>query len=454
MIHRHIFRAYDIRGVFEKDITPETAIQVGKGFGTYIGGEGNKLVVGRDVRLSGQVLEESLTHGLVSTGCEVLEVGVVPTPVLSFSVVKYDGDGGMMITASHNPPEWNGFKLFKRGGVTCAQGTGMEEVKEITLSGKFKTSQKGKAEKYDRALADYADFVEDKLDVGKPLKVAMDAGNGTCGLIAPELFGRFDCEVVPINLEPDGRFPAHLPEPKEETLTDLMARIPDEGADFGVGYDGDGDRAVFVDDRGRMIPGDVTLTVFSDYYLEKNKNAKIIFDVSCSSSVEEAIKARGGIPIVSRVGRAFIVDRMKSEGAVFGGEKSSHFYFSEIYGFDDGVFSSLKMAEILSKRGERFSEILDAIPRYPSTPTLNFDCPDEKKFRVVEALKHEFKKSGHETVDIDGVKVILPDGSFLIRPSNTMPQVKITAEAKTEKKLREIVEFAQKRLTEKIKETV
>lgn len=450
MIHRHIFRAYDIRGVFEKDITPETAVQIGKGFGTYIGGEGKKIVVGRDVRLSGQILEEALTRGLGSTGCEVLEVGVVPTPVLSFSVVRYDGDGGVMITASHNPPEWNGFKLFKRGGVTCAQGTGMEEVKEITLSGKFKTSQKGKVEKYDKALADYADFVEDKLDIGKPLKVAMDAGNGTCGLIAPELFRRFDCEVVPINLEPDGRFPAHLPEPKEETLTDLMTRTPDEGADFGVGYDGDGDRAVFVDDRGRMVPGDVALTVFSDYYLEKNKNAKIIFDVSCSSSVEEAIKARGGIPIVSRVGRAFIVDRMKSEGAVFGGEKSSHFYFSEIYGFDDGVFSSLKMAEILSKRSERFSEILDAIPRYPSTPTLNFDCPDEKKFRVVEALKREFKKSGHETVDIDGVKVILPDGSFLIRPSNTMPQVKITAEAKTEKKLREIVEFAQKRLMEKI----
>ena len=450
MIHRHIFRAYDIRGVFEKDITPETAVQIGRGFGTYIGGEGKKLVVGRDVRLSGQVLEEALTSGLVSTGCEVLEVGVVPTPVLSFSVVRYDGDGGVMITASHNPPEWNGFKLFKRGGVTCAQGTGMEDVKKIVFSGKFETSQKGKAEKYDGALVDYSDFVEARVEIGKPLKVAMDAGNGTCGLIAPELFRRFDCEVVPINLEPDGRFPAHLPEPKEETLTDLMRRIPDEGADFGVGYDGDGDRAVFVDDRGRMVPGDVTLTVFSDYYLEKNKNAKIIFDVSCSSSVEEAIKARGGIPIVSRVGRAFIVDRMKSEGAVFGGEKSSHFYFSEIYGFDDGVFSSLKMAEILSMRRERLSEIVNAIPRYPSTPTLNFDCPDEKKFRVVETLKREFKKSGHETVDIDGVKVILPDGWFLIRPSNTMPQVKITAEAKTEKKLREVVEFAQKRLMEKI----
>jgi len=454
VIPRHIFRAYDIRGIFEKEITPETAVQIGKGFGTYIGGEGKKLVIGRDVRLSGQVLEKALTRGMISTGCEVLDVGVVPTPVLSFSVVRYDGDGGVAITASHNPPEWNGFKLFKRGGVTCAQGTGMENVEKIIFAGKFKTSKNGKAENYKWALADYADFVEGKVDIGKTLKVTMDAGNGTCGLIAPELFRRFDCEVVSINMEPDGRFPAHLPEPKEETLTDLMRMVPDEGAAFGVGYDGDGDRAVFVDDRGRMVPGDVTLTVFSDYYLEKNKNAKIIFDVSCSSSVEEAIKMRGGIPIVSRVGRAFIVDKMKSEGAIFGGEESSHFYFSEIYGFDDGVFSSLKMAEILSKRGDKLSEIVDAIPRYPSTPTLNFDCPDEKKFRVVEALKRDFKKSGHETVDIDGVKVILPDGWFLIRPSNTMPQVRITAEAKTTKKLEEIVDFAKKRLTEKIGEVV
>ncbi len=454
MIHRHIFRAYDIRGVFEKDITPEAALRIGRGFGTYIGGEGKKLVVGRDVRLSGQVLEEELTRGLASTGCAVLNVGVIPTPILSFSVIRYGGDGGVMITASHNPPEWNGFKLFKRGGGTCAQGTGMEEVKETVFSGKFKTSRRGSVEKYDGALADYAAFVEDKIKIRKPLKVALDASNGTCGLVAPELFRRFGCELIPINLEPDGRFPAHLPEPKEETLTDLMRRVADEVADFGVGYDGDGDRAVFVDDKGRMVPGDLTLTVFSDYYLEKNENVKIIFDVSCSSSVEEAIKAGGGIPIVSRVGRAFIVDMMKSEGAIFGGEKSSHFYFSEIHGFDDGVFASLKMAEILSTRDKRFSEIVDAIPRYPSTPTINFDCPDEKKFRVVEALKREFKKSGYETVDIDGVKVFMPDGWLLIRPSNTMPQVKITAEAKTKKRLREIVDFAQKRLTEKIRETV
>jgi len=454
MIHRHIFRAYDIRGVFEKDITPETALRIGKGFGTYIGGQGKKLVVGRDIRLSGQVLEETLTRGLASAGCAVLEVGVVPTPILSFSVVRYDGDGGVMITASHNPPEWNGFKLFKREAVACAQGSGMEEVKEIVFSGKFKTSRKGSVKKYGRALADYADFAEDRIEIGKPLKIALDAGNGTCGLIAPELFRRFGCEVIPINLEPDGRFPAHLPEPKEETLTDLMRSVTDEGADFGVGYDGDGDRAVFVDDMGRIVPGDVTLTVFSDYYLEKKENAKIVFDISCSSSVEEAIKARGGIPIVSRVGRAFIVDIMKGEGAVFGGEKSSHFYFSEIYGLDDGVFASLKMAEILSKRGERLSEIVDAKPRYPSTPEMNLNCPDEKKFAVVEALKLEFKESGYETVDIDGVKVFMSDGWLLIRPSNTMPQVKITAEAKTEKRLREIVESAQKRLREKIGEKV
>ena len=453
MIPQHIFRAYDIRGIFNKDLTPEIALQIGRGFGTYIGGEGRKLVVGRDVRLSGPALKKALIDGLISTGCEVLDVGIVPTPVLSFSVVRYDGDGGVMVTASHNPPEWNGFKLYKRGGVTCAQGTGMEDVKEVTLSGKFKRGG-GRVRRYDGAIADYLNFVEERIDIERPMKVAMDIGNGVCGLTAPKLFRRLGCEVVSINERPDGSFPAHIPEPNEETLVGLRDLVREEEASFGVGYDGDGDRAVFVDEKGRIVPGDITLVVFSDYYLRRNRNAKVVFDVSCSSIVEEAIRSHGGTPLVSRVGRAFIVDKMKEEGAIFGGEKSSHFYFSEMYGFDDGVFSSLKMAEILSKTDKRLSEIIDAIPKYYSTPTLKFECPDERKFRVIEDLKREFRGSGHEIIDIDGVKVLLPDGWFLIRPSNTMPQVKITAEARTEERLKEIVELAQRRLMEAIRRTV
>ncbi len=453
MIPQHIFRAYDIRGIFNKDLTPEIALQIGRGFGTYIGGGGRKLVVGRDVRLSGPALKKALIDGLISTGCEVLDVGIVPTPVLSFSVVRYDGDGGVMVTASHNPPEWNGFKLYKRGGVTCAQGTGMEDVKEVTLSGKFKRGG-GRVRRYDGAIADYLNFVEERIDIERPMKVAMDIGNGVCGLTAPKLFRRLGCEVVSINERPDGSFPAHIPEPNEETLVGLRDLVREEEASFGVGYDGDGDRAVFVDEKGRIVPGDITLVVFSDYYLRRNRNAKVVFDVSCSSIVEEAIRSHGGTPLVSRVGRAFIVDKMKEEGAIFGGEKSSHFYFSEMYGFDDGVFSSLKMAEILSKTDKRLSEIIDAIPKYYSTPTLKFECPDERKFRVIEDLKREFRGSGHEIIDIDGVKVLLPDGWFLIRPSNTMPQVKITAEARTEERLKEIVELAQRRLMEAIRRTV
>jgi len=188
LIPSDIFRAYDIRGIFNKDITPETALQIGKGFGTYLGGRGKNVVVGRDVRLSGEVLGDALIRGLTSTGCNVLDVGVVPTPVLSFSVVRYGKDGGVMVSASHNPPEWNGFKLYKKGGGNCAQGTGMEEVKEIIFSQKFSISSKWKVEKYGEVFADYTKFLEDKVDIRRPLMVAMDPANGTCGLIAPELF--------------------------------------------------------------------------------------------------------------------------------------------------------------------------------------------------------------------------------------------------------------------------
>jgi len=450
LIPSDIFRAYDIRGIFNKDITPETALQIGKGFGTYLGGRGKNVVVGRDVRLSGEVLGDALIRGLTSTGCNVLDVGVVPTPVLSFSVVRYGKDGGVMVSASHNPPEWNGFKLYKKGGGNCAQGTGMEEVKEIIFSQKFSISSKWKVDKYGKVFADYTKFLEDKVEIRRPLRVAMDPANGACGLIAPELFNKYGCEVVSINLKPDGRFPAHLPEPTEETLKDLMKLVPDEKADFGVGYDGDGDRSVFVDNKGRIVPPDTTLIIFAYYYLEKHKNAKIVFDITCSSSVEEAIAAKGGVPVLSRVGRTFLVQKMAAEKAAFGGESSGHFYFAETYGFDDGIFSSLKMAEILSKNDKQLSAIVDAIKRYPSIPLIDFDCPDKEKFKVVEKLEKEFRAEGYETIDIDGVKVILSDGWFLIRPSNTMPQIKMTAEAKSEARLKKIVQFATERLEKEL----
>jgi len=447
-----IFRAYDIRGVYGKDLTEEVAMHIGQAFGTYLGGEGKEIIVGRDVRLSGHTLESALVKGVLSTGCHVQDIGIAPTPVLYFTIVHQKRDGGVMVTASHNPPEWNGFKLCRERGLLVAQGMGMEEIREIAVTKRFRSATPGKLERYDRALEDYTNFVLSKIEIKRKLRVAMDLGNGSCTLIVPRLFRNLDLEVIALNTEPNGNFPAHLPEPTEETLDELRKIVVKERADFGVGYDGDGDRALFIDDKGRIVPGDTALIILARPYLERRMGAKVVYEISCSSSVEEIIRAHGGVPVVSRVGHAYIMDKMIQEDAILGGEVSSHLYFAEVYGFDDAVYGSLKMAELLSKTDGKLSEIVDSIPRYPSTPVRNYDCPDEKKFKVVENLTKEIKQMGYEINTIDGVKAIERNGWFLIRASNTLPQIKMVAEAKSETELRRLTNFAERMILQKIQE--
>jgi phosphomannomutase len=328
---------------------------------------------------------------------------------------------------------------------------GMEELREIAVDRRFKLDPGGKLENYPGAFADYSNFILGKVKVERKLKVAIDASNGACAGTVPKLFEDAGLEVIAINNEPDGNFPAHPPEPNEETLKELKKVVVKEKADFGVGYDGDGDRALFIDNKGRIISGDIALIIFAKYYLEKRKGAKILYELSCSSSVDETIRAHGGIPIMSRVGHAYIMDEMIKENAVLGGEVSSHLYFADVYGFDDALYAGLKMAEILSKTSERLSEMVDSIPKYPSMPVKVYECPDEKKFKVVEKLTEEFRQMGHKIITIDGVKVIEPDGWFLIRASNTLPQIKMTAEAKTKEKLKQLTKFAERKILEKIK---
>lgn len=452
-IPEHIFRAYDIRGVYGEEITEKAAMWIGRAFGTYIGGTGKRLVVGRDVRLSGQRLEAALIKGLLSTGCHVQDIEVVPTPVLYFAIVHYVKDGGVMVTASHNPGDWNGFKLCRERGLLCGQGMGMEEVKEMVVTKRFRSGPQGKLEKHVEAMIDYMNFVLGKVEIERKLKVAVDPGNGACSLAAPRLFKEAGLEVVAINAEPDGTFPAHQPEPTEETLRELGEVVVREEADFGVGYDGDGDRALLIDDGGRVIPGDIALIVLARYYLDRHKGAGILYEVSCSSAVEEVIEACGGKPVVSRVGHAYIMDKMIRENIILAGEVSSHLYFADVYGFDDALYAGLKIAEILSKTDKKLSEIVDSIPHYPTIPVKTYECPDDKKFKVVERLAKELKEMGCKIVTIDGVKVIEPDGWFLIRPSNTLPQIKMKAEAKTEEKLRRLTAFAERKILEKIQES-
>jgi len=444
-----IFRAYDIRGVFGEDLTDEAAIRLGAAFATFLG-EKKEVLVARDVRLSGETLRKALVSGLISS-CNVTDIGVIPTPLIYFAINRLQKDAGIIVTASHNPPEWNGFKLFQRKG--CIYGNDMERIKKIAKKIDLRKlgRKRGKLTKYKGIIQEYMDFVQNKIKVERELRVVTDTANGTCGLLVPSLFKRLGCKVLALNENPDGTFPAHLPEPKEETLAELKEEVVKNEADFGVGYDGDGDRAVFVDDEGNLIPGDLVLLVFAEDALQKSKGGKIVYELSCSMAVEEYVKRHGGIPIVERVGHTFIMDKMVTENALLGGEKSSHFYFSECKGVDDAIFASLRMAEILSKSGEKLSKMVDSLPRYPSIHEKNFECPDDVKFSVIEKLGSKFRDYGLKFLDIDGVKLIDKDGWVLLRPSNTEPIIRVSAEAKTEEKLRELYEFAEKELKQVMK---
>lgn len=445
----YIFRAYDIRGIFGEDLTNEIATKIGIAFGVFMG-KNKRIVIGRDVRLSGEALKNSLVSGLVFN-CDVTDIGVVPTPLLYFAIHRLKKDAGIMITASHNPPEWNGFKLYKWKG--CIYSNDLERIKQMSKKVNLGTFNKrrGKLNEYEGIIPEYNEFILDKISIERKLKVVVDTTNGVCGLLVPPLFKQLKCKIFTLNQNPDGRFPTHLPEPKEETLFELKEEVVRRRADFGVGYDGDGDRAVFVDDKGNIIPGDLALLIFIRDALQQSKGEKVVYELSCSLAVDDFIKQHGGIPIVEKVGHTFIMDRMIKENASFGGEKSGHFYFSECYGMDDAIFASLRMAEILSKSNKKVSEIIDSLPKYPSIYEKNFDCPDKLKFAVIEKLRSRFKDYGLKFLSIDGVKLLDEDGWVLLRASNTQPMIRVSAEARTEEKLEDLYRFAEKELIQVLK---
>ncbi|MEM3397956.1 MAG: phosphomannomutase/phosphoglucomutase [Nitrososphaerota archaeon] len=443
----HIFRAYDIRGVYGKDITDEIAKVIALSYATMLGNSG-EILLSRDVRLSGENLMKSVSIGLMEGGCDVVKVGIVPTPVSYFGVIWWRLHGGVQITASHNPPEWNGMKLVTSNGDTISEGAGMEELRKIVLERKWTTSDKQGTEVSRNLIPEYLEFILSKIKVEKKMRIAVDYSNGATTMVFPNIARLLDVEVIGLNDEPNGLFPGHLPEPTEETLKDLQELVRKNDVDFGVGFDGDGDRAVFIDDRGRILPGDIVLSV---YVKHLEKRGKVVYDLNSSSALRQIIIESGCEPVESRVGRAYILREVRRLGAVIGGEKSNHLYFSELWGFDDAVYATLKMLEILSKTGKKLSEIVENIPVYPSTPIMVFDCPDEIKKIVVDRIAERLSSEGLEISRLDGVKAYFKDGWILIRPSNTMPQIKMSAEAVTEKRLKEIVEYGKKLIVETVK---
>jgi len=442
----NIFRAYDIRGIFGINMNKKLVENLGKALGNFFG-EGKTIAVGRDARLTGEIIEEAFIKGIVSTGCNVLKLGIVPTQVTYFSVPFLNLDGGVMITASHNPPDWNGFKLLKEKGKFIF-GDELTQIKEQTLKGKFKKApKKGNISEYNKILEDYFNYATKKIKLRKSLKVVLDTGNGVAGKIARKIFEKVGCDVTVINEELDGNFTSRPSEPDEFSLEELARKVVEEKADFGAGFDGDGDRIMFVDDTGRVISsGSLIIMLFSDYLLKKNKGEKIVYDICASSAIEPFIRERGGIPIVTKVGHVFIKDTMAKENAIFGGESSNHFYFREMFNFDDGIFAGLKMAELLSNSENKFSKMIDSLPKFFYKSEWNFDVPDRIKFKIIEKMKKDFQKKGMKISDLDGVKVFFDDGWIVWRPSNTAPQIKAYVEAKSKEKFNELLKFTEETL--------
>jgi phosphomannomutase/phosphoglucomutase len=433
-----IFRAYDIRGIYGKDLTDSVAESIGKAFGSTFKG---KVVVGRDMRLSGDKISESLISGLRSAGADVVDIGVVPTPLVYFAANYLKHKNGVMVTASHNPAEYNGFKFIR--DYSTLQGEQILELRDLIEKKGFKRGH-GDLQKLD-VVPDYISLVKRKISLGRKIKVVVDSGNGMGGLIAPKLLRELGCEVIELYSELDGRFPNHHPDPTvDENLKDLIATVITEGADFGVGFDGDGDRAGFVDNKGRIIRGDQALILFAREILKKQKGAKIIYEVKCSKALEEEILKNKGIPIMYRTGHSYIKQKIKEEHAALAGEMSGHFYFADnYYGYDDAIYAAARMAELLSKTDEKISSLIDGILKYYSTPEIRVDCADNKKFRVVDEVTKQLKKKGLKVITIDGARVEFKDGWGLVRASNTQPALILRFEAKTQQRLKEIQEFVE-----------
>jgi phosphomannomutase / phosphoglucomutase len=429
-----IYRAYDIRGVYGGELTDETAFDIGRAFGSTVEGT---VAVGRDVRLSGPALTKALIRGLASTGLRVVDVGVVPTPLLYFAIHNLGLDGGIMVTGSHNPPEYNGFKMC-RGGTMTLYGPEIQELQKIIERGVFREGS-GSVEGRD-VTGDYIDFVRQRISVGRRLKIVLDAANGTAGAIAPMLFRGLGCEVVELYSEPDGSFPNHPADPTvDENLGDLIAKVRETGADIGLSYDGDSDRAGFVDENGGIIRGDQALALFSREILGENPGATIIFEVKCSMALSEDILAYGGRPLMYRTGHSFIKKKIREEKALMAGEMSGHFFFADNYpGYDDGIYASARMVELLSESDQRLSEIVDTIPKYFSTPEIRVAVDEKIKFDLVEKVTQSFAKTEYEIITVDGVRVQTDDGWGLLRASNTGPKLILRFEGKTPGKLDEM----------------
>jgi phosphomannomutase/phosphoglucomutase len=451
-IKPEIFREYDIRGIVDKDLNPETVELLGRGIGTYFRHKKRREVaIGRDCRLSSPKFFEALTRGLHSTGCEIVDLGTVPTPLLYFAIYHKKVEAGVMITGSHNPPQYNGFKIMV--GDETLYGKEIQNIFDIIKNNAF-IEEKSSLKRAYNVIPEYQDYLVKNIKLEKRMKVVVDAGNGTAGFVACPIFKRLGCEVIELYCEMDGRFPNHHPDPTlPEALKDLINKVAETKADLGVAYDGDGDRIGVIDDQGNILWGDQLMVFFSRDILSSNPGAQIIFDVKASKVLYEEVEKLGGRPIMWRTGHSLIKKKIKEEKALLAGEMSGHIFFADRYfGFDDAIYSSARLLELLSRSPKKLSQMLSELPKTYYTPEIRVYASDKVKFKIVEEVKKELAKK-HPIIDIDGVRAIFPQGWGLVRASNTQEVLVLRFEGDTdealkaiEKEVKEAVENAIKRL--------
>jgi phosphomannomutase/phosphoglucomutase len=431
-----IFREYDIRGLAETDLTSGVVEAIGRGFGAYLGARGRRRVaVGRDVRLTSPRIQAAFAEGLAATGVHVVDVGVLPTPALYFAIHHMGLDGGAMVTGSHNPIEYNGLKLCE--GTSSLHGPELQEVR--ALAERSAPAGAGGGRSSAPVLGDYEEALAARLKPKRGARVVLDAGNGTAGLVAPSLYRRLGHAVEELYCNPDGRFPNHLPDPTvAASLSALRERVLATGAEAGIAYDGDADRIGAVDETGRILFGDQLLALYARDLLSRRPGATVISEVKCSQALVEDIQAHGGVPLMWRTGHSLIKKKMRETGALLAGEMSGHIFFGEdYYGYDDAIFAGALLLGIIASAGEPLSALVDSLPRYVSTPEIRVDCPDDRKFSVVDEVRRSFSGTGR-VIDVDGVRVEFGDGWGLLRASNTQPVLVLRFEARTAARLAEI----------------
>ena len=443
-----IFREYDIRGLAEKEFNKEFALLLGKVHGTMIGeAGGSRVSVGRDCRATSDQYAEAVIAGLISTGLRVVDLGVCPTPLLYFSLFHLNTDGGIEVTASHNPSDYNGFKLCIRKDTLY--GEQIQEIRVRMEQNRFIEKPGGKSEHYQIVPPYQQHLLNDVPRLKRLLKVVVDAGSGVGGPVAPPIFRHLGCTVWEIACTPDGSFPIHHPDPTvPENLKALIDKVRCEGADLGIAYDGDADRIGAVDEQGNIVWGDELLIIFARDILQRNPHATIISEVKCSQRLFDDIGKRGGVPIMWKAGHSLLKAKLKETNALLAGELSGHMFFKERYfGYDDAIYASLRLLEIIANSDRPFSALLADLPKTVSTPEIRIDCPDDRKFTIAERAKEYFRKH-YDTIDIDGVRVQFPEGWGLIRASNTQPALVLRFEAQSAEKLAEYRALVESKLKE------